>query len=386
MKRFLCQALVIMMLAAIFAVPTAAAQSNVDVDALKFTEQPTIDGIISEEEWGEVTVTVRAKEAATKEDEEVNELNTYIEYDDPNIFENMYYDLWLRYDDEYLYVAAKVHDVDGHAAPNANSGIWNNDVVQFRVDPQGPNSAMLARDENYDYKTTEFDFSKINYSEEKNRAWRSGSKLLDACFALINGVKPQAWDTEAIEPMPTAIFDATTVALGDGEEDFSCETSYEIAVPWGAIGDKVMGEGYKAQTGDVLGMTLMVRNSAGASFDAILEWGSGLNVKRAKDARKTSGGSQAVTLSEQTWTPVAGYATEAVTEEATEAPQTTAAPADTAADTAPDTQEAPANTPNRPNLADVDADSNIGLIILVVAAAVIVAVAVIVVVVRKKKK
>lgn len=391
MKRFFCSALAGMMLSAALALPASAAQSNVDVDALRFTEPPTIDGIISEEEWGAVTVTVRANEAATKEDDAVNRYNTYIEYDDPNIFENMYYDLWLRYDDDYFYVAARVHDVDGHAASNPNAGIWNNDVVQLRIDPQGPNSAMLKKVENYDYKTTAYDYTRCNYSDEKNRAWQSGSKLIDACFALIHGTRPQAWDTEAVVPMETSVFDATTVKLGDGEEDFSCETSYEIAIPWAQIGDKVMGEGYRAQTGDVLGMTLMVRNSCGASYDAILEWGSGLNVNRAKEARKTSGGSNAVTLSEETFTPAAPYAVAGnETEDTTEAPADTTAPGPTDANTVADTQSGASDSSSgKPtDYSNVSGGVSIGVIIGIAAAAIAVAVVAVLaaVIVKRKKK
>lgn len=389
MKRFFCSAIAGVMLAATLAIPSAAAQSNVDVEALKFTEQPTFDGVISEEEWGAPTITVYGNQAATNDDDSANEYNTYIRYEDTNVFEKMSYTLWLRYDDEYFYVGVKVHDADGHAAPNGGEGIWNNDVVQFRVDPQGPNSAMINKDPNYDYTKTEFDFTKVNYSEQKNRAWKSGAKLLDACFALINGYDPQARDTETPAVLEKALFNSTTVDTGNGETDFSCETTYEIALTWGDIGDKVMGEGYKAKTGDVLGMTLMVRNSCGASYDAILTWGSGLDIEQAKNARKTSGGSNAVTLSEKTVTPAADYpkATEPVPDDTTApAPVDTDKPADTAKDTSKDTAK-PSNN-NKPNYNDANKDgsSNTALIIGIVAAVVVVAAVVAVVVVKKKKK
>lgn len=128
MKRIICAALVCMMLAAMVAVPASAAQSNVDANALKFTAQPTIDGVISEEEWGAPTLTVKANEAAVKEDAElgVNQFNTYFEYaeggiQDPLLLEKMAYDFWLRYDDDYFYIAVKVNDPNGHAAPNKSS-------------------------------------------------------------------------------------------------------------------------------------------------------------------------------------------------------------------------------------------------------------------------
>lgn len=93
MKRFFCSAVASIMIAATLAIPSAAAQSNVDVDALKFTAQPTFDGVISEEEWGESTITVYANQAATNEDDAVNEYNTYIEYTDTEVFEKMSFKL-----------------------------------------------------------------------------------------------------------------------------------------------------------------------------------------------------------------------------------------------------------------------------------------------------
>lgn len=391
MKRIICAALVCMMLAAMVVVPSSAAQSNVDVTALKFTEQPTIDGVISEEEWGAITVTVKASEAATKEDAEegVNQFNTYIEYEDQEVFDGMYYNVWLRYDDEYFYVAVKVHDVDGHAAPNQGADIWNNDVVQLRVDPQGPNSIMLKDDPAYNYKTTEFNFAKYNFGDNTARAWNNAANLINAGFALVRGENPQAFDMQAEVVMDTTLFNATTVDTGDGEEDFSCETSYEIAIPWATIGDKVIGEGYKANANDILGMSLVVLNSSGGNYNALLTWGSGICGGQAKNARKTSGGSNAVTLSEETYTPAAGYAVAGnEPEDTTEAPADTTAPAaNTAADTAEDTKGA-ANNANKPSadLSNVkDSNSNIGMIIGIIAVAVVVVAVVVVVVVKKKK-
>ena len=395
MKRIICAALVCMMLAAMVVVPTSAAQSNVDVNALKFTAQPTIDGVISEEEWGAATVTVNANEAATKEDAEqgVSPFNTYFEYSeggiqDPMLFEKWNYDLWFRYDDEYFYIAVKVNDPNGHAAPNQGENIWNNDMVQVRIDPQGPNSIMLKDDPSYDYKTTEFNYKKYNFSDNNKRAWNNATSLINAGFALVAGETSQAFDMEPAVVMDTTLFKCTTVDKGDGETDFTCETSYEIAIPWGVIGDKVMGEGYKGETGNVLGLTLVVINSSGGSYDALLTWGSGVCGGQAKNARATSGGSNAITLAAETVTPAADYAvaTEPVTDDTTaEAPTTTAAP-DTTKDTAADTQKPTNNNTPKPNYNDVKDGGNTALIIGIIAAVVVVVAVVVVIVVKKKKK
>ena len=59
--------------------PTSAAQSNKDFDALAFgANKPTFDGVISAEEWGNYTVEVKGSEAAGKDATAVSAANTTV--------------------------------------------------------------------------------------------------------------------------------------------------------------------------------------------------------------------------------------------------------------------------------------------------------------------
>lgn len=382
MKKIISVVLACVLLSAMFVMPLSAAQSNVDVSALKFTKQPTFDGVISEEEWGAKTVTVKGSEAATNDDEEVNEFNTYMYFETEDVQEGMSYDLWLRWDAEYFYVAAVVHDPDGFSLPKGGDDIWNGDCLQMRVDPKGPNSIMVEKDPSYDYKTTEYDYVKCNFSSDGARAWADAKNIINAGFGLVKKTTPQAYDMEKDVYMTET---GTKVAIntidtGDGEEVLTCETSYEVAIPWATI-----GKDFQPAEETILGMSLVVLNSCGANFNAYLTWGSGICGGQAKDARKTCGGSNAVTLSADTVTPADSYAvaTEEVTE--TEAPVTTEAPA---ANNGASTTKAPTTTkaPDGPNdFGGVKGEGfPVWAIILIIVAAVVVVAVVVIVVVKKK--
>ena len=406
MKKFLSMALVCVMLAAIVLIPVSAAQTNVEVKALKFTEKPTIDGTISEDEWGDVSFTVKASEAQDKENaaEGVNEFNTYLGGVGGDISEDvrndMSYQLWLRWDDEYFYVAVKTHDADGHAASHTGSDIWNNDGVQMRVDPEGPDSKQVADDPSFDWKTTEWDYVKGTsadggFGSEGSKIWNSNKKIINAGFALTGpeGARTaSSWDMQAQAAMPDTLFEATTYDLsGDtDDDDFSCETSYEIAIPWSTIGDKVKGEGWIPAAEDYLGMTLVVLNAVGSGADSYLTWGCGVCGGQGSEARTTCGGSNAILLSSDTFAPKAGYA---VTPEETEPAETeTKAPTTEAANDATDAQsEDDAATTTKASRANRNTSDDEGglptwaLIVIIVAAVAIVA-AVVVIILKKKKK
>ena len=405
MKKIISMAIVCVMLAAIIMIPVSAAQTNVEVKALKFTEKPTIDGTISEDEWGEVSFTVKASEAQDKENaaEGVNEFNTYLGGVGGDISElvrnDMSYQLWMRWDDEYFYVAVKVHDADGHAANKTGADIWNNDGVQMRVDPEGPDSKQVADDPSFDWKTTEWDYVKGTsadggFGSEGSKIWNSNKKIINAGFALTGpeGARTASkWDMQAQAAMPDTLFEATTYDIsGDtDDEDFACETSYEIAIPWGTIGDKVKGEGWVPAAEDYLGMTLVVLNALGSGADSYLTWGCGVCGGQGSEARTTCGGSNAILLSADTYSPKTGYA---VTPEETEPAETeTKAPVESA--NTPATQEseesgdtttkAPSNRANR-NTADESSGLPTWALIVIIVAAVAVVAAVVVVILKKR--
>lgn len=381
MKKIISVILACIMLSALFVMPTSAAQSNVDVSALKFTKQPTIDGVISEEEWGAMTFSVKGSEASTNSDESVNEFNTYIEFQDEEVREYFGYDVWLRWDADYFYIGAIVHDPDGHSLPQGGASIWNGDVIQFRIDPSGPNSCMKRADPNYDYKTTAFDFNKYIFKDDTSRIWVNASKLINAGIGLVNKTSAQAFDMQAEKDMTLdgTLVGITTVDTGDMVDTFYCETVYECAIPWATIGAT-------GAENTLLGMTMVGFNSVAGSYNAYLTWGSGLCGSQSRDARKTAGGSNAVTLVADEVTPADTYAvvtTEVetvpdfiITEKADDGASTTKAPETT--------------TPKVDNPNDFDDVQNEGFpvwaIVLIVVAVVAVVAVVVIVIVKKKKK
>ena len=403
MKKILSAALVCLMLVAIFVVPTSAEQTNVDVYALKFTKQPTFDGVVSVEEWGEPTVTVKVSEASTINDDSVNEFNTFFMFSnefigDESIYEDMYVELWFRYDDDYFYLAAKVHDVDSFSAPNQGENTWNNDAIQFCLDPNGPDSVMLKDDPTFNYKETEFNYSKYNYSDSKARVFDGFGSLVDATFTYHHGITPQAFNGNTKKPIEGAIFGASYVEIGDGIDDFSGDIYYEIAMPWSTVGGTLI-DNFQPDISKPLGMSLVTFTSSGSGFDAFLSWGCGICGGQYTAARRTSGGSNAINLSEETFTPADDYAiaTETETETETEAPVTTAAPADSAEDTDAEITVAPSVNPsgnsgnsgnNTTDFANNNkSDSNNGWIIWAIIGVVVVAAVVLgYVFVAKKKK
>lgn len=380
MKKIISVILACIMLSALFVMPASAAQSNVDVSALKFTKQPTFDGVISEEEWGAMTFSVKGSEAAAKGDEAVNEFNTYIEFEEEEIREAMQYDVWLRWDAEFFYLGVIVHDPDGHSLPDGGANIWNGDVVQFRVDPNGPNSCMKKADPNYDYKTTAFDYDKYNFKKETSILWQNNSKLINAGIGLVGKTTPQAFDMQAEKDMTEdgTIIGITCTDTGDMETTFGCDTVYECAIPWSTIG----GTGTE---NSVYGMTMVVFNSVAGSYNAWLTWGSGLCSGQARDDRKTAGGSNAVTLVAEEVTPADTY------ELATTATETEPALVFTQnEDDGTTTTKPVTTTKGDAGPVDMSGVQNEGLpvwaIVLIIVAVVAVVAVVVVIVLKKKKK
>ena len=160
------------------------------VNALYFDEKPTVDGIVSEEEWGPSTFEVDqslAVQVITQNDYPwYNDTNTFFyrnpsgHYDAASL--NMSYSMWLRWDENYFYVAAKVKDPDGHSLKNGKENTWNGDALQFRVDPAGANAV-------YDpLNPTEYD------AMEDGKPW-SSSGIDDICVGFVEsaGGFTEAW-------------------------------------------------------------------------------------------------------------------------------------------------------------------------------------------------
>ncbi len=136
----------------------------------------TIDGVIEDGEWGTPSVSISSKDAVEFKvggSTDFNYLypnaeNSFFSYvnnadglavkdgtlDNEEYtlyYEGMKYDVYFMWDEEYLYIAAKVYDPDGHSqkvVPGADAdgsnvsldSTWNGDAFQFRIDGEGPNS------------------------------------------------------------------------------------------------------------------------------------------------------------------------------------------------------------------------------------------------------
>ena len=387
MKKLVSFLMVAFMLTSILALSVSAEQTNMEVTIPKFTAMPTFDGVVSAEEWGDVTVHMVTEGAATAEDTEIgyNE-----EYGLRNIFyyfalegmsDSLSYDLWIRWDDQYLYVAAIVNDPDPFSLPKGGEEIWNGDMMQIRVDEAGPSAIMLQSTPEFNYKTDAFNGVRFK------KPWSSDKEVFNGILGLVKGETPTIWRCGK------TYGDGWNLANDGGlvgityvqHEDDTCTTMYEGAIPWAAVNATLV-----PKAGDVYGMCVSVACSDSNQLNAWLQWGHGVtSVDENVQPRGTRGGSQAIVLSDTAVTPAEGYATAG--EETTEAPETDpvdepAQSGDAAQTKAPD--ESKETTTTKPT-ANTTVNVNDGLptgAIIGIVAAVLVVVAVVVVIIVKKKK
>lgn len=409
MKKFVTILAVFAMLASMLAVSVSAEQTCQEVTIPKFTAQPTFDGVVTVEEWGEPTVHMVTDGAATAEDDEIGSNEEYGLYntfywfltESPEYDENLYYDLWLRWDEENLYVAAVVNDPDPFSLPKGGADIWNGDMLQFYVDVHGPSSIMTKQDPEWDYTTDEFLGARFN------KPWLYEGSVFNGILGLVKGTTPTAWRAVAEWNMETEGGAQIGITTTPNEDGMTCTNVYEAAIPWAIIaaektGPTDLNTEFVPAAGDVYGMSFVVCCSDSAALTAWLQWGHGVcSVENnSTQPRGTRGGSQAVILGTDEIAPADEYdiyveTTAPVTEEEeTDAPATGAATEATEGDATGDaTAEKPeteADDKDEKPAADdkddkKDEGDNTVIIIAAVAAAVIV-IAIIIIVIAKKKK
>ncbi len=314
-------AAIILIASSVAAVPVGAVEGLpvCEVDVPYFDVKPTVDGIVSEAEWGEATVAVsqaevgNSKAIVNEDTPTANELNTFFYRDPSGAYDasnlTMSYKLWMRWDENYFYIAAKVADPDGHSLKHGQNETWNGDSLQVRVDPYGHNSgSMLGAD---------------RFDAEYDSHWESES-IDDMCFGFVQlGTGfTEAWNNfdlpshggtgtgKGMTAISGGDCKAAVVPAGALYSSDSANgiTTYEIAVPWHYIDGGKNTYNYKDylkdKTGGIgreLGMSAVVYNadgnSGGASYNAGLAWGSGIIEKQYKDYPATCGGSNKLTLS-----------------------------------------------------------------------------------------
>ena len=234
-------------------------------EALKFTKPPTIDGTISPEEWGEPT---------KKDVQHGSPANAIAR----NPEQGIKFDLWLRYDDNNVYIALQTPDEN---LINTNSGhdMWNGDAIQLEVDPLGNWQSQGKSD--YYYLSDNAREIAYSYSskEHKSQAW---------CYTI--GGEPEG---------------EFAVANRDGL------TTYEISIPWSFFDVEAPA------AGSDIGFTVALLTCRDYSYDGWLEYGSGCLLEKSEE---DSSGNNKIVLSESEFTPADTYPTFEPTPEPTPEP------------------------------------------------------------------
>ena len=309
--------IVAVMIVATFAaaVPSMAIEGLAisEVEAPYFDVKPTIDGVVSPEEWGEPSVVVNQAEVENSkfvvegDTPSANDYNTFFyrnpaaTYDAENL--NMKYTLWIRWDENFFYFAAKVNDPDGHSLKNGKNETWNGDAIQFRVDPEGYNASSSLGPDMYD-------------ADYDGKPW-SRDDIDDFCIGFVEsaGGFTEAWNNATNTGMTAFSGGNANVAVTPAGANFNADTAagittYEFAVPWGYIDSYAhMYKDYSAKDkaeekgaiGKEYGMTAIVYNADGnsgeAKWNAALTWGSGILNDQQNNYTQTCGGSNKITLS-----------------------------------------------------------------------------------------
>ncbi len=347
MKRALSMFLAVLTVASVTVIPATAVMPSYtqEVEATYMSSQPTFDGIIDYYEWGEKSFTVYGADAAKPGDTMPAANNTFayygFEYDtvsDEIVSEDeaakakitgLTYDVWIRWDIKYLYIATKVNDPDGYYLPAGRERIWNGDCVQFRVDPQGPNGYCKYKNSDYDYRTEGFD---VEVAEGVGyMPWAYRTKICNIGLGAVNGDTSNSRNIQAYDMADqgtgnmtkmqllndpskmgpnvnalkdendyTTLFNMSITDNGDG----TSTNCYECAVPWAFIDQWGLGQ---VAVGYAWGMSMVVLNGYDdgdadtSAYDSFLTWGSGICGAQQDDAflRPTAGGSNAIVLGDR---------------------------------------------------------------------------------------
>ena len=326
MKRIISFVTVIAMLLSCmaFTVPVSARAiaDDIDyVDALYFENAPTVDGYISDAEWGEYSVFVEALDCATIDDNSPYSRFFYNRVSATNMddYVNFSYYVWLRWSEQYFYIGVKVNDANVHSLKNGTTNTWNGDAVHTRIDKAGANAAVNG--------------GNFTVTADRTKPW-STNLVPDFLFGYsqIAGGFSEAWENNTNKgmtsfsnnPLGTAPCVVAPAGSNYSSDTQNGITTYEVAIPWAYIlngdFDTLTYTEYKTGRngnlqggiGREFGMSLAVLddgNDAVAGWDAYMSWGSGICETHQTEGAHSASGSNAVTLVATPVSQQAGYRT-----------------------------------------------------------------------------
>lgn len=192
--------------------------------AVRDQAQVTIDGAITDDEWGNAHATVIDK---------ASQVVGISNWGGPS---DLSAEFRTKWDDDNLYLAIKVTD-DVHHQPYTDGSTWQADGIQLAIDP--------------------------------GRIYGAGSRGYNEIgFALNNDGSVQKYRWIAVPGQFSGAFDGMKVAIKrDGTT-----TSYEAAIPWAEI----MPEGMTAKAGADIGFSFLINDSDGQARRGWIQYMGGI--------------------------------------------------------------------------------------------------------------
>ncbi len=205
-----------------------------DVDAEIYTADISVDGNVSEEEYGAPVWIV----------EQESELVSYEQFEVDNYYSTA--EIYLAYDETNLYIGVVVkspYHINTITSANAGS-MYNSESIQVNVTSLDPNGEYI------------FD----NWDNVVNGAAASANIVRQYGFCVNDS-------GETLKTMwmgNTGVDNSTAKCIRDDENQF---TYYEVAIPFADCGAE--GETIVAEKGTVLGVSISVNSGDGSKFKNI---------------------------------------------------------------------------------------------------------------------